>query len=153
MHITLRPATQQDYDFLWWLHCHTIRPYVEQLWGWDEAWQRQYFREHFRPEKTEIVEADGAPAGCLRVERRQDHIFLSLIQIAPQHQNQGVGTKLIESLIVEGDRHNMPVRLSVLQTNDLARRLYERLGFVVVQETDERIYMERRASTERGGGA
>jgi hypothetical protein len=41
----------------------------------------------------------------------------------------------------------------VLRANSPARRLYERLGFVVFRETDERIFMERELPTGSGGGA
>lgn len=146
MEISRRPATPADSDFLWWLHGQTLRSYVAQTWGWDEAWQWQYFQEHFSPERLEIIEVDGAPAGCLSVERHEDHIFLSLIEIAPQYQGQGLGTKLIEELLVDADRRAVPVRLRVLRANGPARRLYQRLGFVLVRETDERLYMERRPS-------
>jgi ribosomal protein S18 acetylase RimI-like enzyme len=108
-------------------------------------------REHFDPEKIQIIEVGGASAGCLRVERHQDHLDLDLIEIAPRYQNQGMGTKLIGDLIVEADGRGVPVRLSVLRTNDPARRLYEQLGFEIVQETDERIRMERSPTTDGGG--
>ena len=143
MVISRRPARPEDYEFLWGLHCHTIRPYVEQTWGWDEAWQRQHFQERFSLEKREIIEADGTPIGGIAVERHEDHIFLALIEIAPQVQGQEMGTKLIRELLVEADRRCLPVKLQVLRTNTPARRLYERLGFVVVRETDERCFMAR----------
>jgi len=54
--VSLRPATQEDYDFLWWLHHTTMRPYVEKTWGWDEARQSQHFQERFDPTTREIVE-------------------------------------------------------------------------------------------------
>ena len=40
MKVNLRPATEGDYDFLWWLHGVTMRTYVEAIWGWDEAAQQ-----------------------------------------------------------------------------------------------------------------
>ena len=132
---------------------HTIRPYVELTWGWDEAWQRRYFWERFAPEKLEIIELDGASAGCISVEQHEDHIFLELIEVAPRYQGRGVGTKLIDDLLVEGDRRGLPVRLSVLRANEPARRLYERLGFETTRETEERIYMEKLPPAEPRGGA
>ena len=53
---TLRPATHDDYHFLYHLHISTIRPAVEATWGWDEAFQREYFREHFDPATRQIIE-------------------------------------------------------------------------------------------------
>jgi ribosomal protein S18 acetylase RimI-like enzyme len=153
MNISLRPAEHEDYEFLWWLHCSTIRPYVELTWGWDEAWQRQYFRERFDPDRREIVECDGSPIGCISVEWSDDHGFLSLIEIAPEYQSQGIGTRLIERCLADAERRRLPVRLRVLRANSPARRLYERLGFVMVRETDERIHMEWLPEADPGGAA
>jgi ribosomal protein S18 acetylase RimI-like enzyme len=140
MQISLRPATRDDYDFLWWLHRATMKPYVEKTWGWDEQWQARYFRDHFDPNTREIIEGDGEPIGCISVERRNDRISLGVIEIAPDHQNQGIGTKLIQTLCNEADARGVPVELQVLKVNP-ARSLYERLGFGVVGETETHYLM------------
>ena len=44
----LRPASDDDYDFLSDLHVSTIRPSVEPIWGWDLEVQRRLFREKWR---------------------------------------------------------------------------------------------------------
>jgi len=148
MQISLRPATQEDFDFLWWLHRATMRPYVEKTWGWDEQWQARCFRDHFDPNTREILEGDGVPIGYISVERREDCIFLAAIEIAPDHQNQGVGTKLVRALLDEADSKGIPVELQVLKVNPV-RRFYERLGFAVNGETETHYLMRR--SLERVG--
>ena len=140
--ISLRPATREDYDFLWWLHCTTMRPYVEQTWGWDEQWQARHFRDRFDPATRQIIERDGVSIGCISVERREHCMFLSAIEIAPEHQNRGIGTKLIRALCDEADSRGVPVELQVIKANP-ARRLYERLGFGVVGETETHYLMRR----------
>ena len=143
MQISLRPATQEDHDFLWWLHCATMRPYVEKTWGWDEQWQAQHFRDRFDPATGEIIEGDGVPIGCISVERQKDRVFLSVIKIAPEYQSRGIGTKLVRALLNEADSRGVPVELQVLKVNP-ARRLYERLGFAVVGETETHYLMRWR---------
>jgi GNAT superfamily N-acetyltransferase len=134
MQISLRPATDDDYDFLWRLHCAAMRPYVEKTWGWDKQWQAEYFHNHFDPTTRQIIEGDGGPIGCILVERREDRIFLAAIEIAPDYQGRDIGTELIQSLCSESDGRGVPVELQVLKVNP-ARCLYERLGFAVVGET------------------
>ena len=97
MEISLRPATRDDYDFLWWLHRTTMQSYVEKTWGWDETGQALYFQQHFDPSKWEIIEADVSAIGYLSVQRCEDPIFLETIEIAPDYQSQGIGTKLIRA--------------------------------------------------------
>jgi ribosomal protein S18 acetylase RimI-like enzyme len=119
-----------------------MRSYVEKTWGWDEQWQADYFRDHFDPTTREIIEYDGVPIGYISVERREDLIFLGVIEIAPDHQNRGIGTQLISALCDEADGRGVPVELQVLKVNP-ARRLYERLGFAVIGETDTHYLMRR----------
>lgn len=142
MDISLRSATPEDYDLLWELHCATMRASVEPIWGWDESWQRRLFAERFDVSRLQVIEADGVPIGSISVRRGTDCLLLERINIAPEYQNRAVATKLIGDLLVEADRLGVAVELHVLRGNP-ARRLYERLGFTVVAETEERIFMRR----------
>ena len=140
MKISLRPATESDREYLWWLHGATMRTYVEAIWGWDEAVQRQYFAERFDPARIELIESAGEAIGYISVERQREFIFLSAITMAPQAQSRGIGTRLIRDLQDEAERQCVPLRLRVLQGNP-ARRLYERLGFAATGETETHITM------------
>jgi ribosomal protein S18 acetylase RimI-like enzyme len=140
MNVSLRPATESDYDFLWWLHGATMRTYVAAIWGWDEAAQRQFFQDRFDPARLEIIESAGEAIGHISVERQREFIFLSAIEVAPEAQSRGIGTRLIRDLQGEAERQCIPLRLQVLQGNP-ARRLYERLEFAATGETETHIMM------------
>jgi GNAT superfamily N-acetyltransferase len=117
-----------------------MRTYVEAIWGWDEVLQRQLFQERFEPARMEIIESAGDAIGYISVERHRRFIFLSAIEVEPDFQSQGIGTCLIRDLQDEAERQGLPLRLRVLQGNP-ARRLYERLGFVAMGETETHIMM------------
>jgi ribosomal protein S18 acetylase RimI-like enzyme len=55
------------------------------------------------------------------------------IQLMPSLQGKGIGTRLLQSLVQEAREAGAGLKLSVLKANP-ARRLYERMGFVVVEE-------------------
>jgi ribosomal protein S18 acetylase RimI-like enzyme len=58
------------------------------------------------------------------------------------HQNRGIGTEVIRSVIAEAKRTtDGAFDLSVLKVNP-ARRLYERLGFGVIEETKHHFRMK-----------
>jgi ribosomal protein S18 acetylase RimI-like enzyme len=120
-----------------------MREYVDQTWGWDDDWQRQRFEENFKPSLLEIIEYAQKPMGYISVDRRADEIFLSSIEIAPEFQNRGIGTRLIRELLDECDRKRLSTRLFVLKVNP-AQRLYERLGFEPIEETPTHYMMKRR---------
>jgi GNAT superfamily N-acetyltransferase len=142
----LRPATAADRDFLFELHRLTMRPYVEAIWGWDDADQARLFDETFTPADREVIQVDGADAGVLAVKERPDEIWLELIELEPLWHGQGIGTAIVRSLLRRGAESRRPVALRVLRTNDGARSLYERLGFVPYEETAERVYLRAEPS-------
>lgn len=127
--------TSDDADFLYQLHRATMQAYVMQTWGqWDEAWQAQYFQQHFDPSACQIVVLHEQAIGALSVVRRDTDIFLASIELLSAYQGQGIGTHLIKALLDEAQQKDVPVTLQVLKVNP-ARRLYERLGFSIGGET------------------
>jgi ribosomal protein S18 acetylase RimI-like enzyme len=139
--IKLRPATNEDYDFLYSLHRETLKDYIDATWGWEENWQQEYFREHFTSAEKDIIQFKGEDIGCLSVRDEGDHLFLAYIAVLPNFQRQGIGTRLIKGVMDEAEEKAVPVTLRVLRVNP-ARALYEHLGFEVVKMTDERCFME-----------
>ncbi len=138
--ITLRKATNEDFEFLYDLHRQTLREYVDQTWGWDEEWQAGYFRSRFDISDKRIVQQDGVDIGCLHIEDRGDQIFLSYIALAPEFQGKGIGTRLIEAVLIQGRAREVPVALKVLKANP-AWKLYERLGFTVTATSETHYWM------------
>ena len=47
MNYQIRSATPDDHDFIYALKTESVRPYVEKIWGWDEASQREDFDNDF----------------------------------------------------------------------------------------------------------
>jgi ribosomal protein S18 acetylase RimI-like enzyme len=134
MWYTLRPATEADRDVLYHLHAATIKEYVEQIWGWDDAFQEARFHQRFDPDVCQVIVVDGEDVGVLQVERREGEVFLGNIRIAPDRQRRGLGTAVIRDVLAQAACDGLPVALQVLKGNP-AKGLYERLGFAVVKET------------------
>jgi RimJ/RimL family protein N-acetyltransferase/chorismate mutase len=76
-----------------------------------------------------VAEEDGVLVGMLLLQRD----WLHSVYVDPRHQRQGIGTVLVElaqTLRPDG------LHLWVFESNNGARRLYERHGFVTVGHTD-----------------
>ena len=84
---------------------------------------------------------DGQDIGVLTVSDRQDALFVERLYILPAYQGRGIGTQLLRSIMARAFDRGLPVRLHVLKVNP-ARRLYERLGFTQVRETETSFVME-----------
>ena len=139
--ISLRAATSADYDFLWNLNRAAQGTYVEATWGWDEAFQRDYFDKRFDPATRQIVQFEGRDVGMWGLEQRADCVFVAEIGLLPEFQRLGIGTKLLTDALAEAGRREVQCRLQVLRVNP-ARALYERLGFQVTGETETHFEME-----------
>ncbi len=139
---SLRPATAADEDLLWDLHRLAVKQYVEQVWGWDEAFQRRYFHEHFSPANSQVIQVQDRDAGVITVEENQLGYVLSNIELYPQFQGLGIGTLMITELLEKAAARGLPVSLRVLKINP-ARQLYLRLGFTVIGETETHYWMRK----------
>lgn len=150
MPYSLRTTTVDDYAFLYQLHVATMKDTVAHVWGWDDDFQADHFREHFDPLRLKIIVVDGTDVGVLAVEHREDTLFLSNIEIAPTFQRRGLGSQIIQDVLAEARDQGVPV---VLQTNrsNPARRLYQRLGFVETGETETHYEMTAKPSAESSG--
>lgn len=143
MSLTLRAATNADREFIEHLYFKTQRWIIEALFGWrgDDV-ERATFANSYDEAHTQIIAFNGVDSGWLTVQRSGD-IHLDSIYLVPEQQRKGIGTVLIRGLIAEAEATGTILRLSTAKINP-AQRLYERLGFIVVDEGPFKIEMEHR---------
>ena len=82
---------------------------------------------------AEVLEADGEEIGYFVAMAGVDELHLLNVTVAPAHQRQGFGSLLLDAV----NHHRLRLGfgrllLEVRQSNQLARALYERRGFVAV---------------------
>ncbi|HYB96341.1 MAG TPA: GNAT family N-acetyltransferase [Vicinamibacterales bacterium] len=145
MDITLRPAADTDRDFLYDLHCTTMRAVVEATWGWDDDWQLRDFDRRMGAYEIWIIEEDDQPCGGLMIEATPESFYIHEIQVRPEFQGRGIGTTIVRSVLTRAAQREVVVELSVVPANAGARRLYERLGFEVVAQQPPFIRMRHNA--------
>ncbi len=143
--VTFRNIKTEDFDFLWRLKNAALKDYVAQTFGWDEEYQARRFEREFSTENGKIIVVDGKDAGLFWVNEKKEETFLVSIHLMPEFQNKGIGTKIIGDLLEHSEK---PVTLQVLKVNP-ARKLYERLGFKVYDETATHFLMKFTAETLR----
>ena len=64
------------------------------------------------------------------------------IALLAEHRGDGIGTRLLEDLLAEGDAGTKSVTIHVERMNP-ALRLYERLGFSVAEDKGVYLFLER----------
>lgn len=140
----LRPATPEDAGFLADVVIEATRAQGRFPGDFDErdwregfsAWTLEDIRGELPGSTTSVIEVERSSAGRLRITRTAGYIELSGIQILPRLQGQGIGTAIIAGLKAQAAETGLPLELDVEKDNPGARRLYERLGFVHVSQTE-----------------
>lgn len=130
--IALRPATPADSEFCYQLHKAAMGSYVTATWGWDEHVQREHHARASNPGRWQIITVAGTDIGMLDTEHRPDEIYLARVEIHPDYQGHGIGTRLVGVLIDEARQNGKALILDVLAVNHRAQALYQRLGMTEV---------------------
>ena len=149
--ITLRPATEDDQEFLLELYKNSRGDDLRGL-GWSEDRIGEFLEMQYEAHQNflrndhpglddQIVQAEGVPVGHLAVEQRANEFRLVDISLVPASRNRGTGTLLIEELQAESAAAKRPLRLQVIRFNR-AVVLFERLGFTRTSETGTHFQME-----------
>jgi ribosomal protein S18 acetylase RimI-like enzyme len=141
----IRPATAEDVGFLADVVVEATRAqgrlpndFDEPQWRKSFAeWSTEQVRSEIPENRTSVIEVDDRSVGRLRINRAANYIELCGIQLLPASQSQGIGTAIIEDLKAQAAAAGIPLDLGVEKDNAGARKLYDRLGFVQVSETEE----------------
>ncbi|HEX8160822.1 MAG TPA: GNAT family N-acetyltransferase [Pyrinomonadaceae bacterium] len=159
--VGLRPVAPEDAEFLLDVYVST-RADEMALVDWDDATKRAFLRSQSDAQRAEygarfpgaqydVIVVDGRDAGRLWVGRDEETIRLLDIALLPWAQGRGVGSALVLDLIEEARASGKKLRHMVFVMNGGARRLYERLGFVIFEEVGG-AYLHMEWRPPEGGG-
>ena len=153
--ITLRPTTSQDADFCFSLAMERAEDSLQEL-----ALASVAKEDLVRGQAVSflaglsggaargvdrIVERAGRPVGRLVLTIEDDVRCIHDLSISAAERNRGIGGIVLENVLAEADAARNDVRLMVLRRNP-AQRLYQRLGFVTVDDDGLNLQMFRRFS-------
>jgi ribosomal protein S18 acetylase RimI-like enzyme len=136
MKIAARIATEEDRAAIWSLYERAMKPHIESIWGWDEAWQIAYFDQAFSASSTFVVEIDAQFCGYLQLDLGEREVYLSMIILGPEARSRGIGAHLLAQINSVSHQTGHSLRLRVFRINVAARRFYEREGWRVNAEED-----------------
>lgn len=151
--LALRPAQANDLEFLYRVYAGTREEELARV-AWTAAQRDAFLRAQFDTQEQAyharyptadflIVDLAERPVGRLYVAHNESEIHIVDIAVLPEHRNRGIGSALLRMLAAEADVAGKSLRIAVEQFNP-ARRLYERLGFSIVDRQGIHYLMERR---------
>jgi ribosomal protein S18 acetylase RimI-like enzyme len=146
--IALRPVTEADGQLLRAVYRSTREDELDHT-PWTEEQkaafvemqfvaQDTHYRTHLPDASYDVVVVDGEDAGRLYVDRRESEVRIVDIAILPAFRGRGIGTKLLDGILAEAAATGRKVSIHVEHENR-ARSLYDRLGFVQVE--DQGVYL------------
>jgi RimJ/RimL family protein N-acetyltransferase len=150
--ITTRTATESDRAFLLELYASTREAEMAMVpWSAEQrrifvemqfAAQWSGYRNAYPDAEHSVIVADGEPAGRIYFTRGAEKIHILDITIAPSSRNRGIGSRVLQALLDEARAARKAVSIYVEDFNP-SRRLFERLGFRVVQHDGFQLLLER----------
>lgn len=140
--VSLRTARESDRSFGFEVKKAAMRPYIEPIWGWDEAFQVEYHRNDWEKQRPQIIILGERDIGTIEIVRGEAGFHLGEFYLFPAYQRQGIGLHLMQALLREADATRLPIRLEVFKINPV-QSLYLRCGFRITGEFKTHYRMER----------
>jgi ribosomal protein S18 acetylase RimI-like enzyme len=152
MTITLRPATDADYDFMRQLYESTRAEEMTRF-PFNEAQRKVFLDQQFAAQfehygihyptcERNIVERDGVQVGRFWIDEWRDQIRIVDIALVAECRGSGIGSQLLHQVIDRATAAGKPVTIHVEAFNP-ALRLYQRLGFEKVDTNGVYFLMRR----------
>jgi ribosomal protein S18 acetylase RimI-like enzyme len=142
LEVELRQATVTDTKFLWDVFRVSMKDYITQTRGeWNEQREKSQFLHQLDLSAARVILSKDLEVGFIMAPIKDNARWIHTICVVPEHQNRGIGTEVIRSIIAETETQKIPLYLSVLKVNP-ARGLYEQLGFGVIEETKHHFRMK-----------
>ena len=142
MKYSLRPATMDDFDFMFKLKKQNLKCYVE---NWEDDFQKDKLRTNLEKhlEHKRIITLDNKDIGVYasHITDNGDY-YLNEINILKEYQNKGLGTLILTNKLEENQKQKRRTILQIFKTNP-AISLYKRLGFTIYSENEIQYQMEK----------
>ena len=145
MEYTFRDCIMSDFDFLFNLKKQNFKWYVDKIWGWDDDDQKERLKQDLEEhlQNKHIIMYNDIPIGtyALNITENGD-CLISEISLLKDYQRKGIGTQILQNQLNENQNKKIRTILQVFKDNP-AKKLYEKLGFTIYNETETHYQMEK----------
>ena len=139
------------FDYLYQTKKECFKWYVEKIYGpWEDEFQVEFFKNFIREKRNyiKIIIYNDRPIGMFTNYINEDgNDFIDLFYIDKIYQGSRIGTQILKEQLLVDKKSNVDTVLQVFKENP-AKKLYEKVGFEVYDETDTHYKMIRRIKEE-----
>lgn len=125
----------EDKEFIYNLKKLVLKEYIDEIWGWDEEYQRKDFEMYYNPVNNKIITCNNSDIGILETSEDNDEIHIIEIAILPEYQGNSIGTSVLKQIIDNSKATDKRVKIGCFKINREAKKLYIKLGFKQIEET------------------
>lgn len=129
------PVDASDAEGLAFLRVEAMRESLEAIGRFDPDRARSRFLDSFSAEHTRVIVLDGQRVGFFVVRPERETLLLDHLYVSPSHQNQGIGSVVLQAIFASADKDGRVVRVGALRGSD-SNRFYARHGFRLVEEAE-----------------
>lgn len=138
--LVFRKAEIVEMDWAYQLFKSGMQEFIAETWGWNELFQRHSFQVNLPASSFIIASLNNEDIGGYCLKNKTDHLYLEMLLLTPQKQRQGLGTQMMQHVMMQAKQQGLPVQLRVLKNNP-AHHFYRKLGFTVYAEDNFRYKM------------
>lgn len=153
LQVRLEPVRPDNEEFIYAVYAST-RAEEMAIVPWNDEQREMFLRSQFAAQQKhyqgyypeaahQIILLDEQPVGRLYVDRQEQEIRILDITVLPEQRGGGIGSLLIKQLMDEAAAANRGLTIYVESFNR-SRSLFERLGFVPIEEEGFQLLLEWR---------
>jgi len=132
--LSYRKATDEDLPFLLELRIQTMSEHLTNA-GIELNAKQQCEKVKEFYYDTQIILLNNKRVGTLKLANFSTSLHIRQFQISPKIQGKGIGSRVLQDVLKQASKLQLPVTLNVLLANP-AKALYLRHGFIVKNEND-----------------
>ncbi len=136
-----RIGTELDRRWLYALYCETMRPYVEEIWGWDEDTQAKGFDDRLGAENFKILIQRNNDVAAYCIELKDNGFWVEMVLVKPALQGTGIGKKIMRHIQSLAAGQQTTLRLCSMKISP-ATDFYRKLGYREYLEDENLSYFE-----------
>ena len=141
--LSFRKAHTSDSEFVFAVKKAAFREYVEQVWGWDDNYQRELHNRRFVAQDIRIIQFRGTDVGFMATFSTPNTRKVNQLFLLPEYHGKGIGSACMTFILDDASLEGKSVALQVLKVNTRGIAFYQRLGFIIVGESSTHFQMER----------
>lgn len=134
-----------DREFIYTLKKASIFKYVEEIWGWDEAYQQQDFNLDFNPRDFKIIVLNDVDIGFFQINKFERMVNITELHLLESFRGKGIGSSVIKDIIKTALSEDKIIQIGCFKSNERAFKLYCSLGFRLTHSTETHFILHYQA--------